>query len=105
MRPDPRLNKWPRDERIFAFSLRLGAVYTAVERIQISPPEGNGSRANAGHCSFGTERRWSSSPHLKCRIRNSSDRNQAAVSKPYHYCLGSDKQKDVGVAKADAPSY
>ena len=67
-------NKRLRDGRIFVFCLPVEVVYTTVERIQISPPKGNGSRANAGHCLFGamgcdaltaaperTERRWSSS--------------------------------------------
>ena len=97
------------EERIFVFCLRVEVVYTSVERIQISPPKGNGSRANAGHCLFGAigcdtltaaqkgRNGGGPVPTVKQPFGNSSDRIRIGLPYQNRIITGRvDRQKDVG---------
>ena len=81
----------PGAERRTHFCLvAVGVMYTAVERIQISPLRVDGSRWNAGHCRLV---RWAATQLPPPRGRNgvvqfhvAHQQRRSAVSKPYHYC-------------------
>jgi hypothetical protein len=90
-------------EGIFIFSLRGVVVYTSVERIHFSPLRVDGSRSRAGHCYLGREG-YGQQAQLTA---SKTDRRKAVRATPYQNrinTVGVEPSKDVGRAKADAPS-